>query len=344
MLAVVAAVLASQVALAEAPPPIVGGSTHRGSPEVVFLYLGGGACTGTVIDSEWVLTAAHCLDAASRSNTDVYVGDDVVGQGYSQTSGAARLIQHPSWNGSVESGNDIALIQLDDPFSGITPAVLYDGPVNSSFENGDITYIGFGITGDGRGDSGTKRIVSVPIYDTDGLYIYTYDPGTNVCSGDSGGPAFAETDVGDVVAGVNSFVWGSGSPCNDGAGGTSRVDRYIDWILDYVPNARLYSTLEAGGDDGGGSSGGGGASGGGSSSGGGTGGGSGSDGGGSGGTGGDGGGDDGADLEPSGSDLDFGESSAVEFDQAGCSALPLGGAMAPALLAGLGLGVRRRES
>lgn len=109
-------------------------------------------CSGTVIDSYYVATAAHCLDDASTRDVDFTVG----GQDYTGT----RWTVHENWDptGSLFAGWDIALLRLDRDVDNVEFASLYDGDA----EIGQIgTHVGFGATGDGLfGQTlppGTKR-------------------------------------------------------------------------------------------------------------------------------------------------------------------------------------------
>ena len=45
---------------------ILAGTDSFSRPEIGFLDVGGRGCTATVVDSQYLLTAAHCIDAATR--------------------------------------------------------------------------------------------------------------------------------------------------------------------------------------------------------------------------------------------------------------------------------------
>lgn len=81
---------------------------------MVSLQIGSSLCGGSILDSAWVVTAAHCLVGVNPSSVRVYAGSTFRFSG-TQTSYAAEIFIHPLYHRATFE-NDIALIRLRSPF------------------------------------------------------------------------------------------------------------------------------------------------------------------------------------------------------------------------------------
>jgi hypothetical protein len=191
---------------------IVGKSTEGAKSQshvVMVLSRGGGRagfCSGVVVAPSIVLTAAHCVSAASDAR--VYLpGQPLLA--------VARIAKHPDFHADAPRTRsrsiDLALVQTADPLAAeFTAPVFAD---TARYEIGTPFEIaGFGVSReDDAKTSGILRVGHVRLRaPLSSILLWLDDPQheTGACTGDSGGPVF--TPDGKLAA-IIAFAEGSGS-------------------------------------------------------------------------------------------------------------------------------------
>lgn len=249
--------------------PIINGQKVTGSqyPETVALFyeLYGSKsvfCTGTLIASNYVLTAAHCISYCNDgdpTNIEDYRPYMKVGIGNSESSLSYtyeidKFISHSDFVCTTRLiKNDIALIKLKKhvPSNVATPILPLPPELAvtaSEIDESDITvtHVGFGKTNAYNDySSGTKykandTLVAVcPLSGkrssycssaalTNGFVYFHYDiDEVSTCQGDSGGPSFIKRNGVNYVLGVTS--WGE-EYCK-GWSATTNVSDYYDAFI-----------------------------------------------------------------------------------------------------------------
>ena len=254
---VLAVFLFATAALAQTDPRIVGGQEADPGewPWQVALVQSGASpgngqfCGGSLINSDWVVTAAHCVYTSDINDLDVVAGiHDLVtpDTGFRRVA-LAEIIVHPGWDNGTKD-NDIALLRLAEPIAaragggGELPIQYAVLPAASI---GDLTGVTTTVTGWGNRDpNGTDfpaRLHEVEVQvianaDCDDAYGNLTDNmlcagvsggGKDSCQGDSGGPLVYNQGDWKLV-GIVSF--GIGCAEADFPGVYARVSRYLGWI------------------------------------------------------------------------------------------------------------------
>jgi trypsin len=260
MLAIIIVIGMSQLTHAESrvAPQIVGGVivTPNELPWQALLYIGGYMCGGSLIDEEWVLTAAHCVEGMTAGQATVYLGLhdrqslNATANPYLQTRAVSQIIAHASYNPST-TDYDVALLRLAIPVdltTGVAPVTLATQPQHATLYNKDtmLTVSGWGTISSGGSTSRYLRKVNVPVVsNADCNTMYgggitarmmcagdTVNGGEDSCQGDSGGPIFVQQNGSFVQVGIVS--WGTGCADKDYPGVYTNVYALYDWINNYV--------------------------------------------------------------------------------------------------------------
>lgn len=185
-----------------------------------------GACTGTIIQSRAVLTAAHCLDG-NVGFVDVWLGSGALIR-------ASSFKFHPSYNSNNTTALDVGVVLMDQDLGRAPVPILFsrDAVVGE-------TAIVAGWGRDLNNVGATLRAGTTTISGVDSSVLRTQfsTSAAGICQGDSGGPILLSHggvwSIGGITSAASIFT------CNDGTNfyASVRNSSILSFILENVPNA-----------------------------------------------------------------------------------------------------------
>lgn len=208
-------------------------------------------CGGTIIGSNAILTAAHCVNGKDKKNIQVLSGTQTLSTG-GMRQNVVEIIQHPEYNAKNQD-NDLAILKLDT--SPIGSAIkLTDTAADSDAiqKNLEVIVAGWGYTKDSNNENPIDLFeVKVPLVSykdcretyqkinnevTENMICAGYsEGGKDSCQGDSGGPLFYKNSQNsEGYAQIGIVSWGVGCAEPNQYGVYTWVSKYNKWINNLV--------------------------------------------------------------------------------------------------------------
>lgn len=256
LVAIVAAIVmccipATAHAVPQSAPRIIGGSasTIDQSPwQVMIIMRNSMQCSGILVSSTTIITAAHCLNGYTTADVRVWAGISKTSErALAQELSVASITPHPDFRLDTFD-NDIGLITLARPVDltgNVQLLALPFGQDSRSWPASGAAAVvsGWGVT-NAAGTSTTDQLMRAEILilagpnDPCGQYGPDVEPLQDVCAGsptgaidacqgDSGGPLVVATPV-PILAGIVSF----GTECAKAGypGLYTRLTTFLPWL------------------------------------------------------------------------------------------------------------------
>uniref|UniRef100_A0A8C7FX18 trypsin n=1 Tax=Oncorhynchus kisutch TaxID=8019 RepID=A0A8C7FX18_ONCKI len=242
-------VLLIGTAFATEDDKIVGGYECKAysQPHQVSLNSGYHFCGGSLVNENWVVSAAHCY----KSRVEVRLGEHniKVTEGSEQFISSSRVIRHPNYS-AYDLDNDIMLIKLSKPATLNTYVQPVALPTSCAPAGTMCTVSGWGNTMSSTADGDKLQCLNIPILSysdcnnsypgmiTNAMFCAGYlEGGKDSCQGDSGGPVVCNGELQGVV----SWGYGCAEPGNPGV--YAKVRRKNCFPVVFEKNINIHTSL-----------------------------------------------------------------------------------------------------